>query len=894
MKIYQSIRPLVKYFVLCLVLAIASTSLLAQTEQQVKTELDKRGISTLEQIQAELSKRGMSEDDARRQAKIYGLDYDDYISKYITKQEISTTGSPAAIQSIAIDTVDYDAELVDNNAQVAPVIEIDTKGDGLPYFGYGIFNNNPFADREGLVGNIDPGYIIGPGDQIRIYLWGEAEFQFEGQVDINGNLFIPNVGQFFLAGAAYGDLKVRAKEYFSKFYSGLTTVPAKIFLDLSLTKLRPTRVVLMGESNQPGSHLINAFATTLNSLFISGGINTNGSLRDIRLFRNNKLISSVDIYNYLIKGTVDEDTRLMSNDIIFIPRRLNSISLSGEVNIPGIFELKSDEGLLDLVGFAGGLKPTAYTQSIIIKRIRAVSERKNDVFDREIISLNYSELLEKGENFKLQDGDEIDFARVLDKFNNLITVSGSVFRPGDYEMQPDSKVKDLIIKAGGIRPNTYLNKIDLYRKDQNGDLKFRSFSLASILNDAASIDNIQLQADDSLKIYNEDELQSLKTVSIEGFVSEPKTILWRENLTMYDLIFMSANIEDLEYNNRVLTSRADLLRYNEGSNDWDVSPFNLDDVLDGRYNEILRPKDRLILYSKDITQTLDKYVYINGAVKNEGRFLLTDSMTVEDIIVQAGGFVIKSFRDTVSVSRENFDFSGNEIANVTRLSVDMSYLLGNSSKAEDNFYLKHNDKITVNYIPGSSDGREVFIEGEVKFPGSYFLKSKGEKLTELVKRAGGFSPNANIFGAKIYRNGQLLALDFEKLYKTGNDKFNVVLQDQDSIVFPESAFTVILEGGVINPSAHKYVQGMKAKTYLKNAGGKTKRGRKIYVTDPNGFTNRVKFLRNPRIKDGSIITVAEKPVKVKTEGQSFLNTFGSIMAITASTLTTIVLIQNIN
>tara|TARA_R110001592_G_scaffold239714_1_gene499688 strand:+ start:236 stop:2869 length:2634 start_codon:yes stop_codon:yes gene_type:complete len=865
----------------------------SQSEQQVKQELEKRGINTKEEILSELRKRGMSEDDARRQARLYGLDYDEYIKKYISTKE---EGAPKfeSIQNIGRDTLDYNSERQDNNSQKAETIQIEKKEEGLPYFGYNIFNNNPFANEHALVGNIDPGYLIGPGDELRVYLWGEAEFQFEGKVDINGNLFIPNVGQVFVAGTSYEGLNVRMKEFLSKFYSGLKKDPPKIFLDVSLTKLRPIRIIVMGESKNPGSHLINSFATTLNSLYISGGIQTSGSLRDIKVFRNNRFISNVDLYDYLVKGALREDLRLMNNDVIFIPTRMNAIRLKGEVNKPAIYELKDNEGLLDLIGFAGGLKPTAFTKTVTVKRIRTTNNRSNSSsFDREIVSVNYDSLLRNGINFRLQDGDEVTFGEVLDKYDNLVTIAGSVFRPGDYQLDKGLKIKELINSAGGLRPNTYLKKVDLFRKDRNGDLKFLSFSLAEIMTDVNSAQNIVLQADDSLKVYNTEELKSLETVSIEGFLSEPKTVLWREDLSLYDLIFMSANVEDLEYRNRILTSRADLLRYQEGKLEYQVIPFNLDEVLDKKFNAVLKPKDRVILYSKDITETLDKYVFVKGAVKNEGKYLLTDSMTVEDLIIQSGGFLKKSFRESVIVSRENFDFTGNRISFNTNVDLDLNYLLGGSKNSPSSYILQDNDQISVNYIPGSSEQRAVMLTGEIKFPGTYYLESKDEKLTAVTERAGGLSPNVYLAGARLYRDGVQLAFDFQKALGEQNEKFDIILQNADSIYFPESIYTVKVEGEVANPSLQKFLENETVRSYVKNAGGKTRNGEKIYLTNPNGFTRRVGFLSNPKVLDGSVITVSAKPPKEPRERGKFLESFGTIAAIVSSTLTTIVLVQSI-
>ncbi|MBO3698755.1 SLBB domain-containing protein [Roseivirga sp. E12] len=875
-------------------LLLAPLMALGQSEQQVKQELEKRGIDTLEEIQAELRKRGMSEADARRQAKLYGLDYDQYLQKYVLNKEATTT-SAEPINSIEPDLVDYTTEIKDDRSQIAPTVDVTKKpddSDGLKYFGYDVFNNNPYANQQALVGNIDPGYIVGPGDELRVYLWGEAEFQFEGIVDINGNLFMPNVGQVFVSGTTYQNLNQRLKQYLSRFYSGLTK--NKIFLDVSLTKLRPIRIMVMGESNNPGSHLINAFATTLNSLYASGGIKTSGSLRDIKVFRNNKFVSTVDLYDYLIKGSISEDLRLMSNDVIFIQSRLNSISLKGEVNRQGIYELKSGEGLVDLLGFAGGLKPSAHTGGVTIKRIKPLIGRNDDsAFDREIITIDYDQLLQDGVNFRIQDGDEITFSKVLDKFDNLVTIAGSVFRPGEYELLEDMTIRSLIENAGGLRPNTYFEKIDLFRKDRNGDLKFRSLSLSDIIGGQINSD-LSLQPDDSVKIYNDQELGALQTVSIEGFLSEPKTVLWRENFTLYDLIFMSANIEDLEYQNRILTSRADLLRYQEGRTDYQVVPFNLDNVLDKRFNAVLRPKDKVILYSRDINEILDKYVTIRGAVKNEGRFLLTDSMTVEDLILQAGGFVRTSFKDSVTVSREKFDFTGNQIAELKRVKTDMSYLVGINTKSTSSYFLEHNDNVSVDNIPGSSEQRRVSVGGEVKFPGTYNLESKGETLSQLINKVGGLSPNAYLPGATFTRNGQRLAFSFDDLFNKGNTKFDIVLQPNDEIYFPESVYTISVQGEVVNPSLQKFTENLGVRAYLRNSGGKTKNAKKIFLTQPNGFTRKVGWFSNPKVLDGATITVSAKPAKREREPGKFLENFGTIAAIVSSTLTTIFLVQRLD
>jgi protein involved in polysaccharide export with SLBB domain len=798
-----------------------------------------------------------------------------------------------AIGPIVSRPVDYTAEVANPVNTSAEEVQVEKAPSGLPYFGYSTFSSNPYASDEGLVGNIDPGYIIGPGDELRVYLWGDAEKQFQGTVDVNGNLFFPDAGQVFVAGTTYEDLLERFRNYLSKYYSGLEKDgDQNVFIDVSLTKIRPIRVVMMGEAKTPGSLMINAFATTLNTIYANGGVNTSGSLRQIKVFRKNRLISTIDLYDYLTKGALSEDIRLTNNDVVFVPTRLNAISISGEVNNPGIFELLPGEYLSDLVSFASGLKATAFANNLTIRRIKERDPSAKEGFQREVLTLNYEELLASGERFELKDGDEIIVGRILDKIDNQVTIDGSVYRPGDYQIEQAPKLYDLLTIAGGFKPNTYFDKVDLFRRDKNGDLRFNTFSLADLLARPDSEANIDLQPDDSVKVYSKYDFKTEDLVSIEGFVEKPITMIWRENLTVYDLIYMSANVDELEYQNKVLTSRADLLRYQEGSTEYQLTKFNLDDVLSGQINYELQPRDKVIVYSKEINQFLNTYVTIRGAVQDEGKFELIEGMHIEDLILQAGGFLRTSSKESATVSRENFDFSGNQIAQNIKVPLDIDYLLGKKDEPEGGFTLQHNDYVAIDLIPGSSNQREVAIAGEIKYPGVYFMKSKGETLKDLINRAGGISKNTYIPGGRVFRRGQQIAVDFDKLYNTNNDKYNIILQDQDSVFLPETTFAVRLMGEVANPSYQKFVEGQKLKTYLKSAGGKTKQGKRVYVTQPNGFTYKKTFFKNPVVLDGATITVAAKPPKKQNPNSGkWLETFGVIMGIISSTALTIAVIN---
>ena len=291
-----------------------------------------------------------------------------YLKKYILKKENSSEiNAVEYFDTTTVSELDYTFVIETTDTLFVKDSTID-----LPYFGYEIFIN--FANKDYLVGNIDENYILGPGDEIRIYVWGAHAYQAQVRIDLNGNIALPENGVFFASGYTFSTLKSKLKDFLGKSYSGLSSSPQKAFIDVSLTQLRPVSITVLGEANTPGPHLVNGFATVLNALYAAGGVKTSGSLRNISVYRNNKLLKTIDVYNYITAGALDEDVRLMNNDVVFIPSRQSSIELNGQVQKSGIFELKDGEGLRQLLDFAGGLLPNASAKNISIQRIKPLEE----------------------------------------------------------------------------------------------------------------------------------------------------------------------------------------------------------------------------------------------------------------------------------------------------------------------------------------------------------------------------------------------------------------------------------------------------------------------------------------------------------------------------------------
>ena len=874
-----------KYIILALLLNL-SFMLSAQTEAQINTELTNRGITSQADINAELAKRGMTEADARRMAAMYGIDYDSYIAKYIAPS-IST---PA----VAISNVNPANKIQETVTQIS--YTNGTNLDPIPdnvvapktdpkYFGYSIFENNPFANKDYLVGNIDEGYILSPGDELRIYIWGANTYQAQVKIDLNGNIALPDNGVFFATGQTLTNFKTKLTNYLGKSYNGLLTKTPTSFIDVSLTQLRPVSITVLGESNTPGPHLINGFATVLNALYASGGIKTSGSLRDIKVYRDNKLIKSIDLYDYIIKGSLDNYVRLMNNDIIFIPNRFSSITLSGAVHQSAIFELKPNEGLNDLIAFSGGLLPSASLKDVSISRIIPFADRKKGaVYNREITSVNLSDTIASKKNYQLFDGDNITIHSILDKVINKVTIKGSVKRPGTYPISKYEDLRSLItLAADSLAPNTYMQKLDIYRVDADGSRRFKTLNLEEVLSGKT---NYALQNDDEVVIYNLADVQNQEMVRISGFVKEPKTMFWSANLSLYDVLFSSTNLEELEYKSKILTSRVDVKRFNQILGKFEIQIYDLNQIISREKLVLLLPKDEVIVYSKDINKVIAETITINGKIRNPGTYALTENMTVEDVILQAGGFTEFADKVSVNVARPSYDVDKGKLSDIFPINIHADYLTGLSKeKASDFFMLKHNDVINVRQMEGYETQKTISIYGEVRRPGSVTLDNKKQSVNDIIAAADGLTPFASLKASYIVRNDKKFIYDMG-----GNNNDINFLENGDQIVIASNTGTVAVIGAVDNEGLFVWQKGMKMRAYLRQSGFKNNKVEKVLVTGPNGITHRKKWLNNPKILPNSTIYVYAKIEKVKNNGNNRgLDDFIKILSILTGTLTTAIL-----
>ena len=860
----------------------------AQSEAQLIQEAKARNINSKQEAISALAAEGISENQARQLARMRGIDFDTFLATYLggsTKgaSEATITSIPV-VSEIVMDSLPVKDEVV--NIEVVDSLV-------TPYFGYEIFNQNPFLEKEYTLGNIDEGYIIAPGDVLRIMVFGNNSLELETKVDLNGNIAIPNYGVFQAAGNSFKTLKSRLTTYLGKYFSGLLAQPQNVFLDVSLTQIRPVKVTVLGQVESPGPQLVNGLASVLNALYAAGGVKTTGSLREIYVYRNNRKINTIDVYDYITKGKLKRDIRLTSNDVVFVPNRKSTIALEGLAAQTGYFELDDGETLEQLIDYSGGLLPEVDTQAINISRIRPFEKREASFqYNRYLTTVAYT-TGSSNKGFVLENGDTVTLKSIPELVEKTLTVTGSVERPGTYGLTRYSNLKSLILEAAqGLLPNTYLGKVDIESEDKTGKRSFSTYNLDAVL--AGNV-KVTLNENDRVTVYSLEEVAGERLVKFSGFElsnSEEenenieKTIFWRENLSAFDVIFSSVSYDELTFQQQLLTSRVDVKRYNKEGKQFENFRLSFDDLA-GLKAFKLQPNDEVFIFNRSVTERINPMIGVVGYVQKADTLALEKNMLVEDAILKAGGFQESADMDLVVINRERFDYATGQLSERFTYSIDKAYLLGEKDAPATPFYLEDKDIISVRKRAGYLERKSISINGAVKFPGTLISEYELENFKSLIERVGGLKSSANLKASYVLRDGKPLAIDLSNVL---NKAF---LQDGDQVYIAENNGTVQTLGGIENESLFIWEQGKRAKYYLRNSGGKiAKEGGKAYLILPNGQSKRIGFLKNPTVLPGSKIMVNRKPIKERKEGK-FLDDFARVFGVISGTLTTILLTQRL-
>lgn len=781
------------------------------------------------------------------------------------------------------------------------------QNQGLPYFGYNVFGGGPDSFQPRTPGPVDEGYVVGPDDELRLTVWGATEFQYELRVDIEGRTNIPNIGLVTVAGKTLNELRTSLKLRLAQSYAGLVKTPPTIFMDLTVTRYKPIEIFVLGEVSKPGAYTVTSNATLFNVLYAVGGPITAGSLRDVRIIRNGRILRSIDFYDLFLDGVLAENIPLLNNDRIFIPPRNNEIRIQGPVKRAAIYELKDGEDFEDLLRFVGGLQPEIYTDRLQVNRIIPMAERSDASRAREVLDFNLNEVLTGNTPLTLVDGDRIQLFSITDINDQVVEINGAVDQPGTFELSEKLQtIRDLVLAADSLRENAYTGQAELIRTNKDLAQSYFTINLAEAIagNEA---ENMQLQKRDQLTIYTLDDIRQFGSVSIGGAIQNPASYPWRENLRVYDLLFKAGGLFDSEYLEQVHLARAELIRRNADGRTTEVISFNLEEALQetGFGLETLQPYDNIRIYPNTVQLITGKFVVVEGAVKNPGRYTYHEGMTLEDLLLRAQGFNENSFIGQVEITRTEellndqqkaqfyiHNLISNPVEHYQFYSNDLFWtLMDNAAR----FDLKHMDQVYVRTNPDFESQQTVQVSGEVQFPGLYTILKSNETLRSIIERAGGLTDEAYGKGSRLIRDSTQVIIDFEDNIQGGDNNFLVKAGDQISV--PIKPRVVQVTGNLALDGFIEYEPGKRVKYYLDRAGGlQPNTAQYFQLIQANGATFRVKrkglLKENPIVDEGAIIRAIFE-LEPEREPFDMREVIVELTSITTSALTLYFLIDRI-
>ena len=425
----------------------------------------------------------------------------------------------------------------------------------------------------------------------------------------------------------------------------------------------------------------------------------------------------------MLTGKKPKDLKLQLDDVIFIPRRLKTVTILGEVNREGIYELKSEENLSDLINLAGNLKITAYLKRAQIDRVVPFEDRNKVGMDRMYVDVNLEEIFNSNKDFSINDGDRIKIFSVLDTRQNVVSVNGAITRPGSYDLGNSLKLSELIVNAGGLMGDAYKERVDIVRIKSDFTEQLIKLNLGKALKKDLENDII-LKGLDRVRIYSMTEMIPRDFVSISGKVKEPGRYVLQENMNLYDLIFKAGGFKDEKFKKATFLDRADLTRTSKNDNKKEIISFDLGLVLEkkGLANLKLRGDDEIFIYSIQDIKGETRYVGISGFVKKPGRYeLFEENMRVYDLLFKAGGLDDPMHRSKTFLNRADLIRFEDDRVTQSIIPINLNEIMEDNT-SKQNILLQPGDNLRVYSESIFNTVKNVRIRGVVRSPGDYALK----------------------------------------------------------------------------------------------------------------------------------------------------------------------------
>lgn len=709
----------------------------------------------------------------------------------------------------------------DLNTEEAKVVSI--LGDSLNYvdkeiyynpedevFGRNIFNTQSLTFEPNVNLATPANYQLGPGDEVIIDIWGASQNTIREEISPDGTINIQDLGIVNLNGMTITEASDFLKRELSKIYSD-----SQNSIQVTLGNARSISINVMGEVLVPGTYQLSSFSTVFHALYSAGGVSEIGSLRNIQVVRNGENIATVDVYDFIMKGKVQDDIRLQEGDVVIVPPYEALVKITGKVKRPMRYEMKKDETVNTLLKYAGYFAADGYKGSLSIVR-QAGREYSICTVDEKDYSV-----------FKIKDGDVVTAAAMLDRFTNKLEIKGAVYRPGMYELSGSlNTVKQLVEKADGLLGDAFTNRAVLYRQRENLTSEVLSVDIKGILD--GTTPDIPLRKNDVLYIPSIHDLQDMGSVKI-----------------------------------------------------W-------------------------------------------GEVAKVGEYPYADNMTLEDLIITAGGLKESASLVRVDVARRIKDSKSTTPQATIGQNFSFGVKDGFIIDGEPGFVLQPYDQVYVRRSPGYQEQQNVKINGEVLYGGEYALTTKSERISELIEKAGGVTQFAYVKGAKLVRKANeeemkrmedivkmmrkelgdgaidSMGIEVDSMFTVGinleeallnpGGNADIVLREGDIITVPEYTNTVKISGAVMMANTVSFKKGNSVKDYISQAGGYSQNAKKSkkFIIYMNGQVAEVKGNGKRQIEPGCEIIVPTKKKK-NTAGNilGYITSFSSI-AVTMATIANLI------
>lgn len=738
-------------------------------------------------------------------------------------------------------------------------------------YGQEIFRNQTLQVYR-QADNIRPrdNYLLGPGDEITVSIWGVSIFERTYIINENGYINPVAMPRIYLKDMTFKNASEKLRRSFAAFNRF-----ERDQFEVSLRYSRSLSIGMFGEVFNPGNYTISAMNSAFNALVAAGGPTDIGSLRKIKWIRSNGQVEIVDVYKYMSDPTIIDKYYLSENDIIQIPLAERIVSISGSVNRPMRYELIEGEELMSLIDYAGGLAPDAYREVIQLKRFEDDSQKIYDIPLKDLMAV-------RGD-FLLKHGDQISIRKIPIPIRNYVSVTGTVELPGQYEFRTGMRLTDLLDK-GMLKQETERTFAVLRRTNRDGTSDFIRINLEDVLADSSSTENVTLQVNDQLQLFDRKTYIDQYQVSISGSIRNPGDFEFdpSQSMTIRDVVLMAGGLTAES------TDFAYLIRRSLDTNQPEYIPINIREIMSNpasTQNITIQPKDRINIQSKR-SFIEEATISINGAVRSPGTFEYDESITIKDLVVLANGLRLEAQSDRIEVSRIIIDKNIPTKVVIAQIAVDENYEL----QGTPDFELQPYDEVFVRSIPEFEFQKKVSITGEVKYPGGYTIIEDKERLTDLLRRAGGLTVEAFPEGATLVRSYDGIGPIVIELDKAiDNEKFdgNLYLREGDRLNIPAIKDFVSLSGAIKTPEVYRedlisgdnkvtvIFDGEKSARYYiqKFAGGFANNSdrAKVTVEYPNGIIKESKdfglFTVYPRVRKGSRIDVGPKDPKEKKEDQ---------------------------